>query len=72
MFFKKKTEKRSFPYDSSRHIPVLRCSICTGEQTAGFRDRDTGIFHEERLIRNSDDLDEFMRVYGLQDIKKEY
>lgn len=34
--FHKKTEKKE--YDKERLIPVIRCSICTGEQVAGFKD----------------------------------
>lgn len=34
--FRKKPEKRS--YDKENKKAVLRCSICTGEQAAGFKD----------------------------------
>ena len=44
MFFRKKTEKRS--YDRSRQKPVIRASICTGEQVAGFKDLTTGAFED--------------------------
>ncbi len=72
MLFRKKRTETKFPYDPDRHIAVIRCSICTGEQTAGFRDRETGVFHEERLIRGEDDLSAFKASYGLQSVKKEY
>ena len=36
--FKKKKPEPTFPYDHRFHMPIIRCSICTGEQTAGFRD----------------------------------
>ncbi|MBE5995872.1 MAG: aspartate dehydrogenase [Lachnospiraceae bacterium] len=51
---------------------MIRCSICTGEQTAGFKDNETGVFHEERLIRGEEDLEQFKAQYHLQDIRKEY
>ena len=35
-------------YDRDRLEPVIRCSICNGEQTAGFRNRQTGRFEEAR------------------------
>ena len=55
MFFRKKTEKRS--YDRLRQKPVIRASICTGEQVAGFKDLTTGAFEEVMLIRDQDDND---------------
>lgn len=33
--FKKKTEKKS--YDPDRQKPVIHCSICNGEEVAGFK-----------------------------------
>ena len=54
--------------------PVIKASICTGEQVAGFKDIRTGKIHEIMLIRNNDDLDAFMKTYGIsaEDISKEY
>ena len=48
--FKKKTEKKF--YDPDRQKPVIHCSICNGEQVAGFRDLETGRFDEVMLIRS--------------------
>lgn len=45
--------------------PVLRCSICTGEQTAGYISKDTGKFVDVMLIRNEADLDQFCSEYGV-------
>ena len=53
-------------------MPVLRCSICNGEQVAGLKDRQTGAFEEIMLIRNAHDLDVFRKMVGVQDIPKEY
>ena len=72
MIFKKKKMQPITLYDSDRYIPVLRCSICTGEQTAGFRDKETGTFHEIMLIRDDRDLEEFQDTYGVKELKKEY
>lgn len=52
-------------YDRETQEPALRCSICTGEQVAGFRDRKTGHFEEVALIRTEADLEEFRRRYGI-------
>ena len=55
-----------------KYTPVLRCSICTGEQTTGFRDKKTGAFREIMLIRDEKDLQEFKDTYGVKELKKEY
>ncbi|MCH5253594.1 MAG: aspartate dehydrogenase [Lachnospiraceae bacterium] len=69
MFGKKKVIKQ---YDKNNWKPVLKCSICTGEQVAGFKDIHTGKFEEVMLIKNSRDMDAFMRIYDVTDISKEY
>ena len=70
MFKKKKEQKKS--YDKENYRPVLPCSICTGEQVAGFKNIHTGKFTEITLIRNSKELDEFMEMYDISTITKEY
>lgn len=52
--------------------PVIKCSICTGEQAAGFRDIRTGKFEEVMLIKDGKDLETFRKMYGLSDVPKEY
>lgn len=51
---------------------VLKCSICTGEQVAGFKDIHTGHFDEIMLIRNAADMDAFMEMYDVAAIYREY
>lgn len=70
MFLKRK--KKTETYDHENLQPVLRCGICTGEQTAGFRNIRTGKFQEVALIRTQKDLDEFMELYGIEEITKIY
>ena len=71
MLFKKRAP--DWPaYDPAAQTPVLRCSICNGEQVAGFKDRATGRFVEAALIRDERELDAFLKHYGLKEIKKEY
>lgn len=72
MFGKKKITPPIIEYDSEKQNAVLKCSICNGEQVAGFKDKRTGHFTEVMLIRNSKDLDTFMGMYGLSDVTKEY
>ena len=54
-------------YDRESLKPVIRSSICTGEQTAGFKNLHTGKFSEVMLIRSGRDLEEFQRTYGIAD-----
>lgn len=68
--FRKKTNK--LQYDKENQIPVLKCSICNGEQVAGFKDIRTGKFEEVMFIRNQTDLDSFKELYGVENIGKEY
>ena len=71
MFFKKKTVKKS--YDKENKKPVIKASICNGEQVAGFQDIHTGNFEEVMLIRDSEDLFQFKSEYGIEgDIEKIY
>ena len=70
MFRKKKKTVRTF--DSETLEPAIRTSICTGEQVAGFRNRKTGRFSEDRLIRCPQDLEDFMEEYGLSESPREF
>ncbi|MCI8440328.1 MAG: aspartate dehydrogenase [Oscillospiraceae bacterium] len=73
MFWKRKRPNR-ISFDKTGKIPVIRSSICTGEQTAGFRDTASGKFEEVMLLRSDADLQEFLRLYGVDaaDVKKEW
>ena len=70
--FRKKQEKKS--YDKENLKPIIRASICNGEQVAGFKDINTGKFSEVMLIRDHKDLYEFKEMYGIRDeeITKEW
>ena len=71
MFFKRKTEKKT--YDKENKKPVIKASICNGEQVAGFQDIHTGAFEEVMLVRDPDDLSKFKAEYGISgDIEKIY
>ncbi len=73
MFSRKKRQEIS-PYDKSGKIPVIRSSICTGEQVAGFKDAVSGKFEELMLIRDGKDLSEFLSRYQVEEseIKREW
>ncbi|MCR5073511.1 MAG: aspartate dehydrogenase [Clostridiales bacterium] len=68
--FRKK--RKVLEYDAEHQKPIIRCSICTGEKTAGFKNLQTGRFTEVVLIRTDEDLEEFKRLYGISEIEKEY
>jgi len=69
----KKKEQQTKGYDKSAQIPVIHCSICTGEQVAGFKDIHTGKFTDIMLIRGERDLQEFKDMYGITgEIAREY
>lgn len=65
--------KNKETYDKTVKTPVLRCSICTGETVAGFRDNKTGKFTADMLITTKNDLNKFKEKYGItEEIKKIY
>ena len=69
--FKKKTIANT--YDKDNKKPVIKASICNGEQVAGFKDIHTGKIEEVMLIKNPADLDIFKKMYGInEEIAKEY
>ena len=69
--FSKRIEKKT--YDQSSQKPVIKASICNGEQVAGFKDIHTGKFEEVMLIRRAEDLEAFKTMYGIEgEITKEY
>lgn len=70
--FGKKKKVQSKTYDASKQMPVLKCSICNGEQVAGFKNLETGRFEEVMCIKNSADLQTFKEMYGVSEIIKEY
>lgn len=73
MFFKKKKDKiKVLGYDKEKEVPVLRCSICTGEQVAGFKDIHTGKIRDLMLINSEQDLETFKMTYGVDELKKVY
>lgn len=69
--FRKKIAVQS--YDRKNKKPVIKSSICSGEQVAGFKDIHTGKLEEVMLIENQADLEKFKAMYGIEEeIVKEY
>ena len=74
IFHRKSAQRRSeASYDREALTPVIRCSICTGEQVAGFRRKKDGSFEEVMLIRDEGDLRKCRDQYGIEgEIEKTY
>ena len=74
MMFGRKKRQTAIPYDKKGKVPVIRSSICTGEQVAGFKDPVSGKFQELMLIRNDKDFQEFLEQYQVResDIQREW
>ena len=70
MFRKKRIQK--VDYDRENYRPILKCSICNGEQVAGFKNIHTGEFKEECFIANTAELEAFKQKYGIVELPKEY
>jgi hypothetical protein len=70
VLFRKKIQKES--YDKETMRPVLKCSICNGEQVAGFQNIHTGEIHEIMFVRGEKDLEEFKKKYDIDSITKVY
>lgn len=69
-----KQEQGKPAFDRESQRPVIRSSICTGEQVAGFKDLRTGRFTEIMMIRDNKDMEEFTQTYGIsrEEIRREW
>lgn len=72
MFRKKKAAPQSIEYDRNLETPAIKCSICNGEQVAGFLNKKTGKFRESVCIHNARELEEFKAGCSVTDVKKIY
>lgn len=72
--FGKKKQGSVKSYDKNTQIPVIRSSICTGEQVAGFKDKNTGHFQEIMCIHSETDRKSFLAEYGIrpEEIRREW
>ena len=64
--------RETIPFDPREQYAVIRSSICTGEQVAGFKNRENGHFTEVMLIKSPEDEKRFKEIYDLEIVKKEY
>lgn len=64
---KKHSSSPNFNYDPTTMFPAIRASICTGEQTAGFVNRETGAFTAIMVIASPVDRKRFCNDFGIRD-----
>ena len=64
--------KDSIRVDPELQYAVIRSSICTGEKTAGFKNKKSGHFTEVMVIRTPDDERRFKEIYNLDTVRTEY
>ena len=65
-------KKRKPIYDPAKQEPAVRRSICTGEMTVGFIEKETGRFHDLMRVNGPKELEEFCRTLGVKEIKTIY
>ena len=72
LFTRKKKEYPEMPQGD--FDPVIRCSICTGEQVICAKDRKTGEMHELMLVRTPLDIEGFCAANDIDvtEVQKEY
>ncbi|MBR2705961.1 MAG: aspartate dehydrogenase [Mogibacterium sp.] len=72
LFTRKKKEYPEMP--PGDFDPVIRCSICTGEQVICAKDRKTGEMHELMLVRTPSDIEGFCAANDIDvtEVQKEY
>ena len=67
-----KSLKDEIKFDPETQYAVIRSSICTGEKTAGFKNKNDGHFVEVMVIRTPEDEERFKKIYGLDSVRTEY
>lgn len=72
MFGRKKKDIPLVEYNPETMKPIIKCSICNGEQVAGFKDKASGRFIEVMLLSCDADLESFKKMYNLSEVTKEY
>lgn len=68
----RKSLSSEISFDELTQDAVIKCSICTGEQVAGFKNKTDGTFVEVMLIKNESDLEFFKKTYNIKSVRKEY
>ena len=66
------SKKSHISFDPDVFEPAVRKSICTGEMTAGFVEKETGKFRDVKLVKSQAELEEFMHEIGATSWKTVY
>ena len=66
------TPPGTVPLDPEKQYAIIRCSICTGEKVAGFKNKADGRFTEVMLIRSPREEQQFREMYHLDTVRTEY
>lgn len=61
----KKSSANALSWDPAREEPVVKKSICTGEATVGFVDKNTGKYRDVRKVSTPAEIEAFCRETGL-------
>ena len=68
-FGSKKSSANALSWDPTREEPVVKKSICTGEATVGFVDKNTGKYRDVRKVTTPAEIEAFCKEAGLSDTK---
>ena len=68
-FGSKKSSGNALSWDPSCEEPVVKKSICTGEATVGFVDKNTGKYRDIRKVTSPAEIEAFCQETGLTDGK---
>jgi len=58
-------KKPVITFDPSKETPAVKRSICTGEMTVGFVEKDTGKFRDLMCAKNPKELEDFCKRVGV-------
>ena len=64
--FNKKKKRETITYNAELEQPAVKTSICTGEQVAGFMEKETRHFRDVMLIRSDRELADFCEACGVK------
>ena len=65
MIFFRRQKHQSVAFDLSKEEPVVKKSICTGEATVGFVDKNTGRYRDIRKVSSPLEIEAFCEEVGI-------
>ena len=64
--FKKNTHAEKYPFNPETEEPFIHANTCNRDMVAGFKEKNSGVFHEVMLIKDKKDIEEFKASYGIK------